>query len=61
MEQKSGRVRECCGRFFLAEVAQDQPGELLLECCLCGRRWRRERDGRLVPRRDGAPHDKEEN
>ena len=61
MEQESGRDRECCGRFFLAEVAQDQPGELLLECCLCERLWRRERDGTLVPRGDGPPLDKEGN
>ena len=50
MEQESERDHECCSRLFLAEVAQDEPGILLLECCLCGRAWRRERDGTLVPR-----------
>ena len=39
----------CCERFFLAEPIKNEPGVLLLECCTCGRIWRRERDGRLLP------------
>ena len=60
MDEGSGKGRSCCGRYFLAEAAQDQPGELLLECCLCGRPWRRGRDGTLVPLVDEPPPSKEE-
>ena len=52
MEQESGRVGDCCAGLFLAEVAENQPGELLLKCCTCGRPWRRQRDGTLVPNRN---------
>ena len=53
--RKESEVNKCCGRLFLAEVARDEPGVLLLECCVCGRAWRRKRDGSLVPRNDGQP------
>ncbi len=59
VEQESGRVVDCCGGLFLAKVAEDRPGELLLECCMCGRPWRRQRDGTLVPHCYGTPPDKE--
>jgi hypothetical protein len=43
------RVNGCCSGLFFAEVAQDEPRRLLLECCLCGRAWRQESDGALTP------------
>ena len=43
------KPNNCCERLFLAELVENEPGVLLLECCTCGRVWRRERDGRLLP------------
>ncbi len=54
LNQESDQNNGCCGRFFIAEVAEDQPGELLLECCACGKVWRRQADGRILPRATAA-------
>ena len=41
---------ECeCGKFFFAEMSGGGHGELLLECCHCGREWRRSSEGVLTP------------
>ncbi len=49
MEQgNQGSEGDCCAGLFLAEAADGRPGELLLECCMCGRMWQLQRDGQMV-------------
>lgn len=36
----------CCGRLFYAEVVD---GNVILQCCVCGKLWGTEPGGRLAP------------
>lgn len=48
----------CCGAIFYASCEPGRPESFRLECCTCGRLWREDPDGSLVPADDPAtqPH-----
>ena len=42
-------AQACCERLFYAHFAAGRDPPVVLECCSCGRLWRRREDGELEP------------
>ena len=40
---------ECCGSLFFAYRVNGRAPLIVLECCRCGRLWRRQEQGKLIP------------